>query len=134
MVKHYHWRKKDNSVEILANTAIYPQEPLYATCCVFMDGYYIGLDLSKNKKRYKILLIPKDNLNKKIDFQKLAREFQNELINNVLRYKISLRNQKLREWIVKEALFFSQPKKEQERTVQELSKEQKREKVKDKIS
>ncbi len=38
--------------------------------------------------------------------------FMNELLNNSLRLMISKRTQKLREMIVKEALFFSQPKEE----------------------
>jgi His-Xaa-Ser system protein HxsD len=118
--KRYNWRLKDNSVEITINAAIYPQEPLYATSYVFIEDYYILLDLSKDRKRYKITLTPKSNHGQKCDFARLVGEFHNELINNVLRFKIASRNKKLREWIVKEALFFSQPQKEQEKVVQVL--------------
>jgi His-Xaa-Ser system protein HxsD len=129
--KNCNWRFKDNCVEIFVNTAVYPQEPLYATCYVFIDSYYILLDLNKNKKRYKITLMPKNDLKEKFNFERAAKEFQNELINNVLRYKIASRNKKLREWIVKEALFFSQPKKEQEKVVRELTQKEKSGKDKD---
>lgn len=114
-------RSNDKAVEIYANTALYPQEPLYATCCVFMDNYYVRVDLSKNKKMYKIFLMPKIPRRKRIDLRKLSGEFQNELMNNLLRYRIAARNQRLRECIVKEALFFSQPRKELEKTIREAS-------------
>lgn len=119
--KNYKLQGKDKSVEIYAHTALCPQEPLYATCCVFMDNYYVWLDLSRNKKTYKITLTPKIQRRNKFTLKRLAGEFQNELMNNLLRYKIASRNQKLRECIVKEALFFSQPKKEMEKTIQELT-------------
>ena len=123
--KNCNWRLRDNCVEISVNTAIYPQEPLFATCCVFINDYYTLLDLTKNKKRYKITLIPKNELKEKSNFKRLTGEFQNELINNVLRYKIASRNQKIREWIVQEALFFNQPKKEQGKFIRRLVREEK---------
>lgn len=113
------WKIKDNCWEISVDTALYPKEPLLATCCVFLDNCYILLDLDKKRKKYKISLQPKEEFKGKIDINSLPGEFQNELLNNVLRYEISSRNQKVREWIVREALFFNQPKKEQEKFVRE---------------
>ena len=126
--KDYKWKVKNGALEILADKGIYLEEPVYASCCVFMDDYYIWLDLSKDRKKYKINLTPKL---KKTDFKTLAQEFQNELLSNLLRYKIARRNQKLREWIVKEALFFSQPKKEQEKVAKKLAAQEKSEQDRD---
>lgn len=109
---------KDNCWEISVDTAVYPKEPLLATCCVFLDNCYILLDLDKKRKKYKISLQLKDEFKEKININSLPGEFHNELLSNVLRYEISSRNQKVREWIVREALFFNQPKKEQEKFVQ----------------
>ena len=129
--KDYKWSLKDNRLEILADSGIYLEEPVYATCCVFMDDCYIWLDLSKDRKKYKITLTPKSPLKKRSDFAILAQEFQNELLSNLLRYKIARRNQKVREWVVKEALFFSQPKKEQEKAAWRLTGLKKSEKNRD---
>ncbi len=117
--KNCNWKIKDNCWEISVDTAIYPKEPLLAACCVFLDNCYILLDLDKKRKKYKISLQLKEEFKEKIDINSLPGEFYNELLNNVLRYEISSRNQKVREWIVREALFFNQPKKEQEKFVQE---------------
>ncbi len=122
--KDCNWKIKDNCWEILVDTTIYPKEPLLATCCVFLDNCFILLDLDKKRKKYKISFQLKDEFKGKLDFNSLPGEFHNELLNNVLRYEISSRNQKVREWIVREALFFAQPKKEQEKFVQEACAEE----------
>ena len=129
-IAHYNWRIKNDGINIFVDTKIYPQEPLYATCYVFIDDYYIFLDLVGNSNKYKISITPKDSQREKINFSKLAGEFQNELVSNTLRYKIALRNKKIREWIVKEALFFSQSKKEQRKSVQRLREAEKSGKAK----
>ncbi len=122
--KNCNWEFKDDGVEIVVDKAIYPKEPLLATCCVFLDNCYILLDLIKNGKKYKVKLWLKSELNKEINIKDLPGEFYNELLNNVLRYEIASRNQKIREWIVREALFFSQPKEEQERFIRSMKPEE----------
>ena len=117
--KNFFCKFKKDCLELLINTSLYPSEPLYATCYVFMDNYHISLDTDRSKKKYRISLRPKDN--KKYDLKKLSFDFQDELINNCLRYKISTRNQKIRELIVREALLFSQPKEAQEEIVKKLA-------------
>lgn len=118
----YRWRRSGRSWEILINTQIYPREPLYATCCVFMDAYYLWLDVSPEKKFYKVVLIPQDGQADQRG-KKIPGEFLNELLSNVLRYRIAERNQKVRECIVREALFFAQPREEQEKEIVALSKQ-----------
>ncbi|MEW6074782.1 MAG: His-Xaa-Ser system protein HxsD [Candidatus Omnitrophota bacterium] len=94
--------------EFLINPRIYPLEAIYATCYVFVDRYYLFLD--EVRQRIKIVFTPKASNRRNHNL--LKGEFLNELLNNTLRFKISKRNQRIREMIVKEALFFSQPKKE----------------------
>jgi His-Xaa-Ser system protein HxsD len=101
-------KKSEKQISFLVNQKIYPIEAIYATCYVFVDKYYLFLD--KVKQCVKIVLTPKAP--QKQTLALLKNEFLNELLNNTLRLKISKRNQRIREMIVKEALFFSQPKKE----------------------
>lgn len=119
-------KQEINTAEIILDIKMYPREPLLATCCVFMDAYYVWFDLTRDNKRYRVILTPKNGSNKRADNQKTAGEFRNELINNALRYQIASRNQRIREYIVKEALFFSQPKKEQKKAIREMAKEERR--------
>lgn len=118
--KNLQWRQYNGSLDLFVNTDIYPQEPLYATCCVFMDNYYIGLDFSRDKKNYVVSLIPKNGTKSLRSASRIAGEFRNELLSNVLRYQIASRNQKIREAVVRSALLFSQPKKTQEKTARAL--------------
>lgn len=114
--KKFYYKLKKSYLQLLIDVSFYPLEPLYATCYVFMNNYHISLDKDKNKCQ--VHLRPKDNKN--CDLKKLPFEFQDELINNCLRYKISTRNQKIRELIVREALLFTQPKEAQEELIRKL--------------
>lgn len=142
-------RKEDGAVEISLSAALYPREPLFAACCVFVDDFYVWLDLSANGKRYKVSLMPKENTatvplpfpphkgegrgtvsppfvegdsDGKDSRRQIAGKFQNELLSMMLRYTVAARNQNIRECIVRKALLFSQPRKEQKRLVRELAK------------
>ncbi len=88
------------------NPRVYPQEAIYTTCYVFLDKFYLFLD--EVNRKIKVSLKPKGERN--LNLKACRGEFINELLNNTLRFMISKRNQKIREMIVKEALFFSQPK------------------------
>ncbi len=116
--KSCNWKFSDGCLEIIVDADVYPKEPLLATCCVFIDDCYILLDLLKGKKKYKVKLWFKPELTGKIDIKDLPGEFYNELLNNTLRYEISSRNRVIRECIVREALFFTQPKEVQEKFIQ----------------
>lgn len=117
--RFFRWGRKTGAVEIRVNKSIAPREPLMATCCVFIDKYFVWIDLSKDKRWYQVYLTPQQG-GTKVDAGRLAGEFHNELISNCLRYSISARNQKIREYVVREALFFSQPRKEQQKTLKEM--------------
>jgi His-Xaa-Ser system protein HxsD len=98
-------------ISLSLNTKIYPEEAVLASCYCFLDKLYVFLENPK-KNTITVHLTSKDNK----DITKMKGEFQNELVNNVLRYNIAQRNKDLRQYIVKTALFFSQPKE----TIDEL--------------
>lgn len=120
--RFFRWSRKNGCVEIeiRVNTSIASREPLMATCCVYVDKYFVWLDVSHDKRCYLVYLTPQQP-RVKVDAQRLAGEFYNELLSNCLRYTISARNQKIREYVVREALFFSQPRKEQKKTLKEMA-------------
>jgi len=99
---------KDNEISFVVDTAIFSQEAILMTCYVYLDRFYLFMD--KEGRKVKIYLRPKQE--KSLGLKDCQGEFLNELINNTLRLMISKRNQKIREMIVKEALFFSQPKED----------------------
>ncbi len=98
-------KNKEEAVFYL-NSSVYPLEAILATCYVFLEDFYFFLDKSKGK--IKVALRSKGKKNKNLS--SFQGKFMNELLNNSLRYKISKRNQKIREYVVKTALFFSQDK------------------------
>jgi len=99
---------KPTEIIFTINPRRYPQEAIYTTCYVFLDRFYIFLDEKDSK--IQVSLKPKEGI--KLNLNACHGEFMNELLNNTLRLMISKRNQKIREMVVKEALFFSQPKAE----------------------
>ncbi len=115
------WKATDNCVEIFVPEGVYPREPIFATSCIFLDEYYVLIDLDEQKKVYIITLAAQPSQRERFNGEKTARRFFHELISNTLRYMIALRNQDIRECVVKEALFFSQTRKEQEKVVRLLS-------------
>ncbi len=90
-----------------------------------MDDYYVWVDLNKDKKYYAVSLIPKKGKAKLSAAGRVAGEFQNELLSNVLRYAIASRNRPIREAVVRSALFFSQPAQEQARIARALASREK---------
>jgi hypothetical protein len=82
----------------------------------------VWLDLDAAGRYYSVALLPKKGPFTRKEAGIRAGEFQNELLNNVLRYAIATRNQKIRESIVTEALFFSQPNTEQMKACRSLAK------------
>lgn len=106
--------KKNNSLIIKVNTEYYPKEAIITTCCQYLKDNYIFLEKLPRSNGYtKVTLTPKEV--KRIGkFKRVKEEFKNELINNTLRYNIAQKNKNIREYVIRSALFFSQPKKTQD--------------------
>jgi len=95
--------KKKNELVISLNPKIYPLEAIYGACYVFIDRAYLFLDGDLNKE-VKIFLKGKKELSPK-ELEKLAGEFENELLNYSLRLSIAKNTKNIRETIVERALF-----------------------------
>lgn len=94
---------KNNSLVLKINTKIYSPEAIYKTCYIFIDRAYLFLD-GDPKREIEVKIKGQKKL-RKIELEKIAGEFMNELLNNSLRMKLSRENAKIRERIIGQALF-----------------------------
>lgn len=86
---------------------IYPLEAVQNAVYVFTDRAYVRVERSE-KERLKVFMAVKAGL-PSAQAAALKGEFDNELIHQVLRQRISASNQKIREFIVTKALVSAQP-------------------------
>lgn len=91
--------KKSAVVEVKA--ALYGLEAVYRACYTFLDRAYIKLEGDPNGS-IRVQVAPKPGA--KMTLEALEGEFQNELIHQALRLKVASSNQKLRDYIVTQAL------------------------------
>jgi len=92
--------------KVTVKTAVYPLEAIYAACYSLMDRAYFHLD-GDPQKQIRVSIKEKAGAARKGG--PIADEFENELLHHALRLKISKANQKIREYIVTQALVSSQP-------------------------
>jgi len=90
---------KAGSVSFSVDTGIYPKEVVYKACYSFIDRMYIFLDTAKRKGIITVTIKGKTLLRKKA-LETLEGEFMNELLNSLVREKVSKRNRKVLEEIV----------------------------------
>jgi His-Xaa-Ser system protein HxsD len=91
-----------NQILAFINPDLYDLDVVYGASYNFVDQAYIYLD-GDPEEEIKVRLRGKQALNKK-ELQDLAGEFLNELVNVGLRYQISEKNKKIREYVVSTAL------------------------------
>lgn len=91
-----------NSLSLKINAKIYPLETILGTAYSFLDKVYVFLD-GDPEKSIKVFLSAKEETPAAV-FKKIAGEFQNELVNQSLRYRVSLLNKSIREYIVAGAI------------------------------
>jgi His-Xaa-Ser system protein HxsD len=94
---------KKEEIKIRLNTKIYPLEAIYGACYVFIDRAYVFL-ASPKAGIVDIYFKPK-NVKTGGQREKLAGEFNNELLNYAHRMSIAGANRKTREYIVERALY-----------------------------
>jgi len=94
---------KAGSVSFSVDTGIYPKEVVYKACYSFIDRMYIFLDTAKRKGVITVTIKGKTPLRKKA-LETLEGEFMNELLNSLVREKVSKRNRKVLEEIVAGAM------------------------------
>ena len=107
--KNYNWQidQKNKSITFTINTKIYSLKAIYNAAYQFIDQVYIFLDGDPAKEIIVRIKPKKDKGN--IDLKALGGEFYNELLNQLLREKISQTNAKIREYIVSQALYNAVP-------------------------
>jgi His-Xaa-Ser system protein HxsD len=97
-----------NQIIFWLNSKTYPLEAIYSAAYLFFDRAYIHLD-GEPEKEIEVSLKGKTKLSEK-ELEALAGEFQNELLNYLLRVEIAKRNRKIREFIVGSALVSAVPR------------------------
>lgn len=95
--------KKNNEVVFNLSQKVYSLDAILGAAYLFIDRAYVFLDCD-GRESIVVHFKGKKKLLKK-EMESLAGEFQNELLNQTLRVKISKKNQKIREYIVQQALY-----------------------------
>jgi len=90
------------------DTTIYPLEAILNASFLFLDRFYIFLKRGKHKHILKVSLTLKRTLPKK-KYIGLSNEFFNAILQSSLRYFVSKRNKKIRDYIVNRALYSALP-------------------------
>lgn len=90
--------------------SVYPLDAIYAASYVFIDRAFIRLEMTPSQDVL-IEMRPKPDVPAK-KFENADGEFRNELLHQALRMKISGNNQKIREYLVTQALLSAQPAEE----------------------
>lgn len=90
-------------IRLKLSKKLYTLEVVYGTAYVFLDRCYVFLD-SDDDGNVVVQLKGKQPMEQP-GLEALVGEFSNELVNQLLRVKISKRNAKIREIIVSRALF-----------------------------
>jgi len=106
--KDFNFKVKDNILEFKINTKIYSLTAIYQTAYLFLDKVYILLD-GEPEKEIKVIMKGKNEQKEENGLEKIAGEFYNELLNQLLREKVSQTNAKIREYIVAQALYNAVP-------------------------
>ncbi len=94
----------EKSVEV--DVGLYSLEAIYKACYHFLEKFYVRLE-GDPKEKVAVFFRPKNGTPVE-SLDAAMGDFQNELIHQALRGKISVSNQKIREYIVTQALASSE--------------------------
>lgn len=97
----------ENTIKFEVNSKIFPIETVQNTAYIFIDRVFVFLD-GDPKYKVKIFLKGKEKMSAR-QLEAVAGEFNNELLNQILRLQIAKNNKKLQEYIVGQALFGASP-------------------------
>ncbi len=93
----------DRSLALLLDEALYPLDAIYGAAYLFVDRCYIFLDRPADKQVQVRFRTKSDSTEQ--DLEALAGEFANELLNQVLRLRISESTKSIREYTLARAFF-----------------------------
>ena len=108
---NFEFNQKINSIIFAINTRIYSLAAVYQAAYLFLDRVYIFLDGDPEREIKVIMKGKKEQEEQKGEegLAKIVGEFYNELLNQLLREKVSESNAKIREYIVSAALYNAVP-------------------------
>lgn len=89
---------KNNQIAFVLNENVYPRDIVLKACYRYIDRMYFHLDIPRTKI-IAVTVQGKERLARE-QLEKFRDDFLNELLNALLRKKISRQNQKLVEYIV----------------------------------
>lgn len=98
--------ESQRDVILEVDETLYPLDAIYGTCYLFVDRCYVFLERAEDKK-VRIRLRAKSETSSEV-LEALVGEFANELLNQVLRFKVSEATAQLREYTMARA-FVSSP-------------------------
>ena len=99
-IRNFEIDKKENSAFILLNPKIYPLEVIYSAGYVFLDRAYVLLDGDPKTE----VIVQLKAKNKSEDLEKLALDFNNELVSYAVYVVQAARTSEIRKAIVERAL------------------------------
>jgi len=93
----------DRSLGFVLDEELYPLEAIYGACYLFVDRAWVFLDRPADRRVQVRLRLKSDGADQ--DLHALAGEFCNEVLNQVLRSKISESTKTIREYYMARAFF-----------------------------
>lgn len=106
MTENFKVDEKRESVLISVNPGLYGLDAIYAAAYKFIDQYYVLID-GDPRDEVIVSIRPKKG---EIDFHKVAREFNNELISYMDYFLQVAKTSEIRNLIVKKALEYESNK------------------------
>ena len=93
----------ERSLALLLDEGLYPLDAIYGAAYLFVDRCYVFLDRPGDQQVQVRLRSKSDSTEQ--DLEALAGEFANELLNQVLRLRISESTKNIREYTLARAFF-----------------------------
>jgi His-Xaa-Ser system protein HxsD len=103
---------KSKELKVSVDTKIYPLEAVQAAGYTFTDRAYVEIK-SKSSKKIEVAIKPKSDC--RVPVKDLKSEFLNELLHHAIRNRVSRNNDKIREYIITQAMLSAQPTEIQEK-------------------
>jgi His-Xaa-Ser system protein HxsD len=102
-VSDVRYEAQDGAVTFEVHEELYPKDAIYGACYLFVDRAYVSL--SRHEEMHiQVRLRGKEPLDEAA-LHALAGEFQNELLNQVVRQRIAERTKALREYTFARAFY-----------------------------
>lgn len=98
------WATDGRRVSFTLDENIYPRDAIYGAAYLFLDRCFLFLT-RPGDDRVEVRLKPKDDETDKAGLEKLAGEFANELLNQVVRVRVGESTAQIREYYMAKAFF-----------------------------